>query len=54
MTPRKGGRQHVGLPIYNTVKEAVQHVQPYASHAYVNSKLAANAILESIEATLSL
>ncbi|PWY93044.1 succinate-CoA ligase [Aspergillus sclerotioniger CBS 115572] len=54
VSPKKGGSQHLGLPVYNTVKEAQTHLQPDASVVFVPALLAANAIIEAIEAEIPL
>lgn len=54
VTPGKGGTQHLGLPVFNTVKEAAQATQPTASVIYVPPPFAADAILEAVEAKIEL
>jgi succinyl-CoA synthetase alpha subunit len=49
VTPKKGGSEHLGLPVFNTVAEAVEGVQPDASVIYVPPPFCANAILDAIE-----
>ena len=49
VTPKKGGQTHLGLPVFNTVKEAVDEVQPDASVIYVPPPFCAAAILDAIE-----
>ena len=49
VTPGKGGRTHLGLPIFNSVKESITKVKPTASVIYVPGPFAAKAILESVE-----
>lgn len=49
VTPKKGGQTHLGLPVFNTVKEAVSEVQPDASVIYVPPPFCAAAILDAIE-----
>ena len=49
VTPGKGGKTHLGLPIFNSVKESVAAIQPDASVIYVPGPFAGKAILESIE-----
>ena len=46
VTPKKGGSQHLGLPVFDTVKEAKEKTQANASVIYVPPPYAANAILE--------
>lgn len=54
VTPGKGGSEHLGLPVFNTVREAVQAVSPDASVIYVPAPFAADSILEAIEAEIEL
>jgi succinyl-CoA synthetase alpha subunit len=54
VTPGKGGTQHLGLPVFNTVQEAVEITGATASVIYVPAPFAADAILEAIDAALPL
>lgn len=55
VTPGKGGQiTELGLPIFNSVEEAVEEVQPDATMIFVPPKFAANAILEAESAGISL
>ena len=54
VTPRKGGQKHLGLPVFNTVKEAKDAENANASMIYVPAKFAAEAIMESIDASIEL
>ncbi|KAL7580686.1 hypothetical protein ACA910_002196 [Epithemia clementina (nom. ined.)] len=54
VTPKKGGQEHLGLPVFNTVQEAVEGVQPDASVIYVPPPFAAAAILDAVEAEIPL
>ena len=54
VTPNKGGAQHLGLPIFNTVEEAVSKTGANASVIYVPPPYAADAILEAIDAAVPL
>lgn len=49
VTPGKGGSEHIGLPVYNTVAEAVEDTGADASVIYVPPPFAADAILEAAE-----
>ena len=49
ITPGKGGQQHLGRPIYNTVKEAVDKQGANVSVIFVPPPFAADAIMESAE-----
>jgi malate-CoA ligase subunit alpha len=50
VTPGKGGQQHLGLPVFNTVKEAVRHVGADASIIFVPPAFAADSIMEAADA----
>jgi malate-CoA ligase subunit alpha len=50
VTPGKGGQQHLGLPVFNTVKEAVQKVGAEASIIFVPPAFAADSIMEAADA----
>ncbi len=54
VTPGKGGMVHLGLPVFNTVEEAVSTTGADASVIYVPPAFAADAILEAIDADLAL
>ena len=54
VTPKKGGQKHLGLPVFNTVKEAKDAEDANASMIYVPAKFAAEAIIESIDASIEL
>ncbi len=54
VTPGKGGATHLGLPVFNTVAEAVERTGANASVIYVPPPFAADAILEAIDAELPL
>ena len=54
VTPGKGGSNHLDLPVFDTVGQAVQHTGADASVIYVPPPFAADAILEAIEAGLEL
>ena len=54
VTPGKGGTQHLGLPVFNTVHEAVKATGATATAIYVPPPFAADAVLEAIDAGLSL
>ncbi|MBS0411277.1 MAG: succinate--CoA ligase subunit alpha [Proteobacteria bacterium] len=53
-SPGKGGSTHLGLPVYDTVAEAVAAGQVDASVMYVPPPFAADAILEAIDAEIPL
>ena len=54
VTPGKGGSRHNGLPVYNTVREAVAEEEANASVIFVPPPFAADAILEAADADLDL
>lgn len=54
VTPSKGGSQHLGLPVFDTVEQAVRVTQANASVIYVPPPLAADAIMEAVDAELDL
>ena len=54
VTPGKGGTEHIGVPVFNTVRDAVTATQANASVIFVPPAFAADAILEAIDAGLPL
>jgi succinyl-CoA synthetase alpha subunit len=54
VTPGKGGTMHIGLPVFDTVLEAVRETGADASVVYVPPAFAADAILEAIDAGVPL
>ena len=50
VTPGKGGQEHLGLPVFNTVSEAVNQVGADTSIIFVPPAFAADAIMESADA----
>ncbi|KAL5983059.1 hypothetical protein ACLOJK_017139 [Asimina triloba] len=54
VTPKKGGTEHLGLPVFNTVAEAKAETKANASVIYVPPPFAAAAILEAMDAELDL
>lgn len=54
VTPGKGGETHLGLPMFNTVKEAMDATGADASVIYVPPPFAGNAIKEAVEAEIPL
>jgi len=54
VTPGKGGQTHIGLPVFDTVEEAVQATGADASVIYVPPPFAADSILEAIDAEVPL
>jgi len=53
-TPGKGGTEHLGLPVFDTVSEAVKATDANATVIYVPPKFAGAALLEAIEAEIEL
>jgi succinyl-CoA synthetase alpha subunit len=53
-SPGKGGSTHLGLPVFDSVAEAVEKTRPDASVIYVPPPFAADAILEAIDAQIAL
>jgi malate-CoA ligase subunit alpha len=50
VTPGKGGKEHLGKPVFNTVKEAVSEVGAEASIIFVPGAFAADSIMEAADA----
>lgn len=54
VTPGKGGQTHLGLPVFNTMRDAVRETGADASVIYVPPPFAADSILEACDAGISL
>ena len=54
VTPGRGGERHLGLPVFNTMKEAVHETGATASMIYVPAAGAADSILEAADAGIEL
>jgi len=54
VTPGKGGQIHLGLPVFNEVKEAMQETNADATVIYVPPKFAASSILEASNAGIKI
>jgi len=54
VTPNKGGTTHLGLPVFNTVDDAVKQANAEASVIYVPAPFAADAIMEAADAGIKL
>jgi len=54
VTPERGGETHLGLPVFNTVQDAVNTTGATASVIYVPPFYAADAILEAVDAGIKL
>jgi len=54
VTPGKGGQMHLGLPVFDTVHQAVEQAGAEATMIYVPAALAADAIMEAADAGIKL
>jgi len=54
VSPGKGGQVHLGLPVFNTVRDAVEKTGATASVIYVPAPFCKDAILEAIDAGIKL
>lgn len=54
VTPGKGGMEHLGKPVFNSVYEAVEELDPNASIIFVPAKFCKESIIESAEAGIKL
>jgi len=54
VTPGKGGLMHLGLPVFNTVADAVKHTGANASVIFVPPPYAADAIMEAVDSGVPL
>lgn len=54
VTPEKGGQTHLGLPVFNTVKDAYNETKADASVIYVPAPFCKDSILEAIEGGIKL
>ena len=54
VTPGKGGQQHLGKPVFNSVEDAVKATHADATMIYVQAKFAAAAIIEAVDCELPL
>jgi len=54
VTPNKGGKKHLGLPVFSNVEEAKKVTGANASMIYVPAKFAVSAIFEAIESKIEL
>jgi succinyl-CoA synthetase alpha subunit len=54
VTPGRGGEQHLGVPVYNTMREAVRETGANVSMIYVPPPFAADAILEAADSGVEL
>lgn len=54
VTPGKGGQEHLGLPVFDTVQQAVEQTGANASVIYVPAPFCKDAILEAVDAGIGL
>ncbi len=54
VSPNKGGTTHLGLPVFNTVREAVENTGATATVIYVPAPFCKDAIIEAIDAGIQL
>ncbi len=54
VTPGRGGTEHIGVPVYNTMKQAVAETGADVSMIYVPAPFAADAILEAADSGVKL
>jgi succinyl-CoA synthetase alpha subunit len=54
VTPGKGGTEHLGLPVFDTVRDAVQETGATASVIYVPAPFCQDSILEAVDAGIEL
>lgn len=54
VTPGKGGQEHLGLPVFDTVREAVEETGADASVIYVPAPYCKDSIIEAVEAGIKL
>ena len=54
VTPGKGGQMHLGLPVFNTMREAVKETQADASVIYVPAPFCKDSIIEAADAGVKL
>jgi len=54
VSPNKGGTTHLGLPVFNTVREAVENTGATATITYVPAPFCKDAIIEAIDAGIQL
>jgi succinyl-CoA synthetase alpha subunit len=54
VTPEKGGQTHLGLPVFNTVKDAYEATKADASVIYVPAPFCKDSIIEAVDAGIKL
>ena len=54
VTPNKGGQEHLGKPVFNSVEEAIKEIAADTSVIFVPAKFTKSAIIEAAEAGINL
>ncbi|KAI8452800.1 succinyl-CoA synthetase alpha subunit [Phakopsora pachyrhizi] len=54
VSPKKAGQEHLGLPVFGSVREAVEKTKPDATVIYVPPPFAADAVIEAVENEIGL
>jgi succinyl-CoA synthetase alpha subunit len=54
VTPGKGGQKHLGLPVFNTMREAVKETEADASVIYVPAAFCKDSIIEALDAGIQI
>ena len=54
VTPGRGGQEHLGVPVFNSVREAKESIEFEVSMIFVPPKFAADAIIAAVEAEVGL
>ena len=54
VTPGKGGQEHLGVPVYDSMKEAIEATQANASVIFIPARFTYSAALEAIDAGIKL
>ena len=54
VTPGKGGSEHLGLPVFNTMKDAVRETRADASVIYVPAPFVLDSVIEAVDAGVKL
>ena len=54
VTPGKGGSTHLDLPVFDSVNDAVDHLEPDATVIYVPAKFATKAIHEALDSNIKI
>lgn len=52
VTPRKGGSKHLGVPVFNTIREAISETKATASLMFVPARQVLSAVIEGVEAEI--